>query len=76
MAWLQRLHAVLLLLLLRGLRALPGVLLLLRQEGRVGSVQPIPSPRHDRFVVDMFQLWRIVINLELLIRFVVDMFQL
>ena len=56
MAWLQRLHAVLLLLLLRGLRALPGVLLLLRQEGRVGSVQPIPSPRHDRFVVDMFQL--------------------
>ena len=56
MAWLQRLHAVLLLLLLRGLRALPGVLLLLRQEGRVGSVQPIPAPRHDRFVVDMFQL--------------------
>ena len=56
MAWLQRLHAVLLLLLLRGLRALPGVLLLLWQEGRVGSVQPIPAPRHDRFVVDMFQL--------------------
>ncbi|CAD6247610.1 unnamed protein product [Miscanthus lutarioriparius] len=33
-AW-SRLHVLLLLLLLRGLRALPGVLLLLRQEGRV-----------------------------------------
>ena len=57
---LQRLHVLLLLLLLRGLRALPGVLLLLWEEGRVRSVQPtIPPPLHHHiygFVVDLFRL--------------------
>jgi hypothetical protein len=71
---LQRLHAVLLLLLLRGLRALPGVLLLLLQEGRLGTrwcrhcSATMPSSRYDQFVVDTFCLWRRnVINLELFV---------
>lgn len=61
---LQRLHVLLLLLLLRGLRALPGVLLLLRQEGRVIKAGPTSSARppmmNDRFVIrrgfDLFRL--------------------